>query len=293
MEQKLNDMNKQKYENEKTLNDIKNENNVLMKEKNEYKNINIRLIENDTVRNDKTLELMNEIEKMRKELNPINPKHNFITKIIDKAKHIEKQYLEIDNTKIKSKFSQMGKHFQFREYHIFKNNEQNNKQNDESNQSLSLMSPVSVIDTDGKSDAYATNVDFVESKDEEAELKGILDINDFCLIYSRSKEQWFKGKIINITGSGKTEWLVVTYGKTTKKIQRCSEYIRAIPKFHPENFRKGSKCKILDSQNWCDGKIEDIIHDEKGEWLRVTFVENGFIKMCDIQRYSDDIKVAY
>eukprot|EP01084_Bolivina_argentea_P098685 177349_1 len=56
-------------------------------------------------------------------------------------------------------------------------------------------------------------------------------VNSLCCVFSRSNEQWYKGKIKNIfiTDYPKQEWLIVNYGKNkTKKIQRFCMDIQPI-----------------------------------------------------------------
>eukprot|EP01084_Bolivina_argentea_P286405 491278_1 len=54
-------------------------------------------------------------------------------------------------------------------------------------------------------------------------------VNSFCMIYSRSKSQWFEGKIIEIYGELEDEWLVVKYNnKSTKEIQRNSKDLKPV-----------------------------------------------------------------
>lgn len=54
------------------------------------------------------------------------------------------------------------------------------------------------------------------------------DIESACFIYSRSKNRWYKGQIVDIYDDAMTnkEWLVVKYsGNKTKKIQRlCKDF---------------------------------------------------------------------
>ena len=116
------------------------------------------------------------------------------------------------------------------------------------------------------------------------------------MIYSRSKNKWLEGKVTQIDGEGVDEWLVVKYGQNNKKIKRiqrnCAD-IKPIPPDHPSFFVKGSFCSILSPELsiWCDGEVIDIFHDEQGEWLKVKYNENGTDVVCDIQRYSNDIKL--
>ena len=139
---------------------------------------------------------------------------------------------------------------------------------------------------------------YTEKKEDE--LRKIWNVGSLVLIYSRSKNKWFDGIIEKIEGDTKNEWLVVKYGdfnskkKQTKKIQRNCKDIQPIPIDHPSYFIKGSKCKIYSTLTslWCHGEVIDIFHDEQGEWLQVQYSEDDTTKICDIQRYSEDIKLV-
>eukprot|EP01084_Bolivina_argentea_P153563 267764_1 len=114
-----------------------------------------------------------------------------------------------------------------------------------------------------------------QQEEEENEIRASWKINDYVLIYSRSKDQWTDGKIVRIDGTNKTnEWLIVRYGKTkkkTKKIQRNCQDIKLIPHDHPIHFDAASLCLIYsyDVEEWCDGEVENIFTDAQGEWMKV------------------------
>eukprot|EP01083_Nonionella_stella_P297776 1010996_1 len=117
-----------------------------------------------------------------------------------------------------------------------------------------------------------------------------------CLIFSRTQDKWFEGKITLINGFNNDEWLTVKYGNTkknTKRIQRNCKYIKPLPCNHPSQFIIGSKCQIYSdiTLSWCYGTIIDIYNDIEGEWLKVKYNEKTSEKICDIQRYSKDFKL--
>eukprot|EP01083_Nonionella_stella_P113355 334149_1 len=119
-------------------------------------------------------------------------------------------------------------------------------------------------------------------------------VNSFCLIYSRSKQKWFEGQIVEITGELHEEWLVVKYNqKTTKEIQRNSKDIQRIPLDNILSLRIGSKCLILSeySNIWYVGEVISILNDEEGEWIAIKYTENDLDKIADIQRYSKQLRV--
>ena len=66
------------------------------------------------------------------------------------------------------------------------------------------------------------------------------------MIFSRSNNKWYLGRIEDVTGKLKNEWLIVRYdnNKKTKKIQRNSKDVQPIHYEeinHPDLFEKGSK----------------------------------------------------
>eukprot|EP01084_Bolivina_argentea_P182075 314406_1 len=72
---------------------------------------------------------------------------------------------------------------------------------------------------------------------EEKEIRSSWTINDICLIFSRSKQKWFIGKIKQIDHFNKVnELLTIRYGehnKKTKKINRNHKYVKPLPIDHP------------------------------------------------------------
>ena len=118
------------------------------------------------------------------------------------------------------------------------------------------------------------------------------------MIFSRSDNKWYLGEIEDINGQLKDEWLTVRYdnNKKTKKIQRASKDIEPIYDTkinHPSLFKPNTKCKILSDDktgSWCSGEIIDVFNDTEGEWLKVKYFEDNVYKICDIQRYSKQIK---
>eukprot|EP01083_Nonionella_stella_P164841 546879_1 len=136
-----------------------------------------------------------------------------------------------------------------------------------------------------------------EKQDEDA-AREAWTTKDIVSVYSRGKDTWFEGTIERIEGTKKhNEWLIVRYGKTmqkTKKIQRACSDIKPIPANHPIFIKQGSNCSIYsyDTDTWCKGEVTSIYHDKDGEWLKVKYKEDGKWKVCDIQRYSDDIELV-
>eukprot|EP01084_Bolivina_argentea_P219451 372199_1 len=112
-------------------------------------------------------------------------------------------------------------------------------------------------------------------------------INTWLLIFSRSKDEWFPGKIEQVIDN----WFVVKYGKTTKKIQRNSNNLQPFPLNHRSLWKIGSKCKIYSPKIhlWCNGEIIDIYYDSEGEWLKIKYNQSNIEKICEIQRFSKDI----
>eukprot|EP01084_Bolivina_argentea_P098411 176869_1 len=142
------------------------------------------------------------------------------------------------------------------------------------------------------------------SKNEYPQDKKNFVKGSYCLIYSRSKDKWYDAKITSIDGENKHEWLTVKYGnkrKKSKKIQRACKDIKPIPLDHAIFFKIGSHCEIYSRSIFCDewrnGKVINIYHDDDGEWLTIKYSENihnsniKATKICDIQRYSKDIKL--
>ena len=115
------------------------------------------------------------------------------------------------------------------------------------------------------------------------QLKRAWQVGSSCSIFSASRKRWVRGKISNITGEGKSEWLVVKYGrKGRKKIQRYSEYIAPL-------LQIGSLCSILtQSREWHDAIVRDIYHVtggvDDGEWLKVLCVSEDSLYFDHIQR---------
>eukprot|EP01083_Nonionella_stella_P084699 234537_1 len=130
----------------------------------------------------------------------------------------------------------------------------------------------------------------------EEEMRAHWCIGSLCLIYSRSKTKWFKGKITSIYSETNEEWLRVKYGANfhkTKSIQRYSKYIIPIIEDQSSLFRKGSICSIYSytTNSWCNGEVMKIFSDKDGEWMKVTYEECNVTMVCDIQRYSNDIRL--
>eukprot|EP01084_Bolivina_argentea_P254920 428672_1 len=121
-------------------------------------------------------------------------------------------------------------------------------------------------------------------------------VGSACLIFSRSKNKWFAGELVEIESNSPKhdEWLIVKYGdnkKQTKRIQRNCKDIAAMPTDHPSQICSGSKCKIYSdvTVSWCNGEVIEIFNDSEGEWLKVKYDEITVSRVCDIQRYSKDI----
>eukprot|EP00485_Elphidium_margaritaceum_P008250 CAMPEP_0202688390 /NCGR_PEP_ID=MMETSP1385-20130828/3909_1 /ASSEMBLY_ACC=CAM_ASM_000861 /TAXON_ID=933848 /ORGANISM="Elphidium margaritaceum" /LENGTH=356 /DNA_ID=CAMNT_0049343357 /DNA_START=33 /DNA_END=1103 /DNA_ORIENTATION=+ len=121
-----------------------------------------------------------------------------------------------------------------------------------------------------------------------------------CLIFSKSKEQWCVGTVVEISGEKKEEWMTIKYGlyganlKSSKQMQRYSADIKPIPTDHPSQFKVGSLCHIYSDivTQWLSGRVVSVYNDDEGEWLQVKYIENKVAKLCDIQRYSKDIKLV-
>lgn len=122
------------------------------------------------------------------------------------------------------------------------------------------------------------------------------------MIYSRSNKKWYDGKIENIItvtddndhNKQVTEWLIVRYNnKKTKRIQRNCNDIKPIPNNHNVLLKKKSFCLIYSNitKLWCKGQIISIFNDKEGEWLKIKYWDTNEHKICDIQRYSKDLKV--
>ena len=125
------------------------------------------------------------------------------------------------------------------------------------------------IDYDDEYDDDMTNE---EEEEKEMKVRKEWKAEDLCLIYSRSKDKWFDGKISEIrTTEEKIEWLVVKFGefgkkKKTKKIQRFCKDIKPIPIDHASYIVVGSHDQIFSyiSPKWCDGEVIEIFYDEQG-----------------------------
>eukprot|EP01084_Bolivina_argentea_P085905 155292_1 len=130
-------------------------------------------------------------------------------------------------------------------------------------------------------------------ENEEKKIRESWTINSYCSIYSRSQNKWFDGKIKRIEHINDKEWLIVKYNKNTKtkKIQRHCIDISPIPINHASLFNIGSICQIYSRNKWCNGEVISIYNDNEGEWLKIKYSEKGCVKICDIQRYNNEIKL--
>ena len=119
------------------------------------------------------------------------------------------------------------------------------------------------------------------------------------MIRARSNNKWYNGFIvnieINIIDDLNNEWLIVKYNKNkkTKKIQRYCNDIKPIPNNNILSLDINSKCLIYSDidNKWLNGEVISIHKEDDGEWLTIKFVENNKNKICEIQRYSEEIKV--
>eukprot|EP01084_Bolivina_argentea_P195496 335356_1 len=136
-------------------------------------------------------------------------------------------------------------------------------------------------------------------------------VGSFCLIYSRSDNKWHNGQIQSITTSTsdmkeekefdshhakhQNEWLIVKYknNKKTKRIQRLCKDIKPIENNYNISLNQHSYCLIYSNvlDIWCKGQIIKIFKDSEGEWLRVKYWDTNEHKICDIQRFSKDLKI--
>merc|ERR1719334_334288 len=133
-----------------------------------------------------------------------------------------------------------------------------------------------------------------EQDQEEEEWK----VGSDCLVFSRSSNQWFDAKIVDIFFmSDSNEWLVVEYdeGRKTKQIQRNCADIKPIPKDHILSLKKDSKCLVLGADThrdvWLSGRVIAVYENAEGEWLRVKYFERDLWRTCEIQRYSEQLRV--
>eukprot|EP01084_Bolivina_argentea_P261737 442445_1 len=58
-------------------------------------------------------------------------------------------------------------------------------------------------------------------------------------------------------------------------------------------LKKGSFCLIYSNvlNIWCKGQIISIFNDIEGEWLKIKYFDTNEHKICDIQRYSKQLKI--
>merc|ERR1711920_180751 len=98
-------------------------------------------------------------------------------------------------------------------------------------------------------DAYDEEED-EDEEEKELAIRKAWKAEDLCLIYSRSKDRWFDGKISEIRITQNVEWLVVKFGefgkkKKTKKIQRYCKDVKPIPVDHASYIVVGSHVQIF------------------------------------------------
>eukprot|EP01084_Bolivina_argentea_P122917 217837_1 len=90
---------------------------------------------------------------------------------------------------------------------------------------------IAIFDSDENEDEKSKNdkIAHIYIKDNDTIERENWKVNSFCMIYSRSKQQWFEGKIIKTYGKLDDEWLVVKYNnKSTKEIQRNSKDLKPV-----------------------------------------------------------------
>jgi len=138
------------------------------------------------------------------------------------------------------------------------------------------------------------------SREDDRGTRAKWKVGSKCWIFSRSSKKWFDANITNIFFVGdrnqrRNEWLVVRYdqGKRTKKIQRSCPDIKPITDDDVCSLKAGSKCLILSTELdvWVCGRVLSVFEDEEGEWLKVKYIEDNIWKVCDIQRYSKQLRV--
>eukprot|EP01084_Bolivina_argentea_P267717 454538_1 len=130
------------------------------------------------------------------------------------------------------------------------------------------------------------------------------EIGVLCLIYSRSKNRWFVGQIIDIVIDSNTndEWLTVKYDKKKKK--KIQRYCDAILPWIDLNDSKiinlrsslniGSVCQIFSESDtkWYYAKVtKTFTHPEAGKWLTVKYNTKTLPKTNNIQPYSHNLQL--
>eukprot|EP01083_Nonionella_stella_P109896 321035_1 len=135
---------------------------------------------------------------------------------------------------------------------------------------------------------------YVKDHEQLARLSWTIQSN--LLIFSRSKQKWYEGKIEKINGQLQEEWLVVRYdsNRKTKEIQRNSTDVKPLPSNHPLALQKGSLCSVYSDKtyNWYKGEIINVFNDAEGEWLKVKYKEEDSVQTAELQRFSSDLKAV-
>eukprot|EP01083_Nonionella_stella_P084700 234538_1 len=87
--------------------------------------------------------------------------------------------------------------------------------------------------------------------------------------------------------------MVQTSTKQNRFKDTYSKHITPIREDQSSLFHKGSICSVYShsTNSWCNGEVMNIFHDKDGEWLKVTYEECNVMMVCDIQRYSNDIRL--
>ena len=65
---------------------------------------------------------------------------------------------------------------------------------------------------------------------EDVDIRLKWNVNSKCSLYSRSKEKWYEGEIVDVFNDKQTnaEWLMVRYGPKKKRVQRFCADIKPI-----------------------------------------------------------------
>eukprot|EP01084_Bolivina_argentea_P180457 311773_1 len=130
-----------------------------------------------------------------------------------------------------------------------------------------------------------------QSKRNEKRIRKKWKADSICEIYSKSKKQWCKGQITEVTSDKFGEWLQVKYGKKHKQIQRFNPNIRPLL-FNQHELRKtwkvGSICEIYSNskKQWYHGEITRVFSDKFGQWFQVQYGKMD----KEIQRFSPNIR---
>eukprot|EP01084_Bolivina_argentea_P216851 368290_1 len=114
-------------------------------------------------------------------------------------------------------------------------------------------------------------------------------INSYCSVYSRGKNIWCNGQIINLFFDEitNTEWVIVKYNKTTKKMQRFNDCIK------PINSHNVSNHKIIQfiSSKLKSNNEQLIQHNDNSSNDRVIYEPNVSIFEGQEHEVNEDIVI--